>query len=172
MRSRRTLGVDVELAEELKSVARSRGMSLVGYLRKLFEEVIDLEKTGYFAPGALKEKKADLILSKLGFTYIPLELLSNPSPTPKDAEALGERIGNTLRELGISSEEIIERLALSSGIGIARESSIILVPSSGPREIVRHFLIGLARGCNLDVSASGSIAVIRTSRYPYPVLKP
>ncbi|MEM0066383.1 MAG: hypothetical protein QXZ22_05325 [Sulfolobales archaeon] len=164
MRSRRTLGVDLELAEELKSIARSRGMSLVGYLRKLFEEAIEIERLGYFAPGVLREKKTELVLSKLGFAYIPLDLLDSQPVAPEVIEARGEKLGATLRELGINCEEIIERISLSNGIGILKENTIILIPSSGPREILRRFLIGLARGCSLEVSSVGDLAIIKTSR--------
>lgn len=165
MKSRRTLGVDLELAEELKSVAKSRGMSLVGYLRKLFEEVIDVERLGYFAPGVLREKKTELVLSKLGFAYIPLDLLDKESASPEAAEALGERLGATIKELGISCEEIIERISLGNGVGIVRENTIILIPSSGPREILRRFLVGLARGSSLGVSIVGDLVIVRTSRF-------
>ncbi|MEM0487318.1 MAG: CopG family transcriptional regulator [Zestosphaera sp.] len=165
MKNRRTLGVDLELAEELKSIARSRGMSLVGYLRKLFEEAIEIERLGYFAPSALREKKTELMLSKLGFVYIPLDLLDIQSANPEVMETRGEKLGATLRELEISCEEIIERISLSNGIGILRENTIILIPSSGPKELLRRFLIGLARGSSLEVSIVGDLAIIKTSRF-------
>lgn len=165
MKSRRTLGIDLELADELKSIAKTRGMSLVGYLRKLFEEAIDIERLGYFAPGVLKEKKVELILSKLGFTYIPIDLLNNQSASPELAETVGEKLGATLRELGVSCEEIVERIALSNGIGVLKENTVILIPSSGPREILRRFLAGLARGSSLSITTAGDLVVIKTSRY-------
>jgi len=165
VRSRRTLGVDLELAEELKSIAKSRGMSLVGYLRKLFEEAIEVERLGYFAPGVLREKKTELVLSKLGFVYIPLDLLDSQPAALEVVETRGEKLGVTLRELGISCEEIIERISLSNGIGILRENAIILIPTSGSREILRRFLIGLAKGSSLEVSIVGDLAIIKTSRY-------
>ncbi len=165
MRSRRTLGVDLELAEALKEIARSRGMSLVSYLRKLFEEVIEVERLGYFAPSVLRDKRIELVLSKLGFIYLPLDLLNNPQ-TPEAVEALGERVGSTLRELGIDSYEVIERITLGNGLGIVKEDSLILIPSSGPKETVRRFLVGLARGSSLNISTSGDLVIIRAYRYP------
>lgn len=165
MRSRRTLGVDLELAEALKEIARSRGMSLVSYLRKLFEEAIEVERLGYFAPSVLRDKRIELVLSKLGFIYLPLDLLNNPQ-TPEAVEALGERVGSTLRELGIDSYEVIERITLGNGLGIVKEDSLILIPSSGPKETVRRFLVGLARGSSLNISTSGDLVIIRAYRYP------
>ncbi|MEM1623249.1 MAG: hypothetical protein QW543_03840, partial [Sulfolobales archaeon] len=61
--------------------------------------------------------------------------------------------------------EIIERISLSNGIGIVKENTIILIPSSGPKEILRRFLIGLARGGLLEVSIVGDLAIIKTSRF-------
>lgn len=165
MKSRRTLGVNLELAEELKSIAKSRGMSLVGYLRRLFEETIEVERLGYFTPAILREKRVELILSKLGFVYVPLDLLNNQSTPPKAAEALGEKLGATFRELEVSCEELIEKVSLSIGIGMLKGNEIILVPSSGPREVLRHFLIGLAKGSSLNVVARGDLIAIRTLRY-------
>ncbi|MCX8184872.1 MAG: hypothetical protein RMI56_00350 [Sulfolobales archaeon] len=164
MRSRRTLGVDVELAEELKKIAKSRGMSLASYLRMLFEEVINTEKSGHFAPGVLREKRAELVLSKLGFSYLPLELLDTQTLTPEYAEALGMKLAAVISELGISCEEVIEKISLSSGIGVLQEDAVILIPTSGPKEILRRFLIGLARGSSLRVSTTGSLVVVRSSR--------
>ncbi|MEM1651110.1 MAG: hypothetical protein QXH94_04910, partial [Sulfolobales archaeon] len=111
-----------------------------------------------------REKKTELVLSKLGFAYIPLDLLDSQPVAPEVIEARGEKLGATLRELGINCEEIIERISLSNGIGILKENTIILIPSSGPREILRRFLIGLARGCSLEVSSVGDLAIIKTSR--------
>ena len=62
-KSRRCIGIDIELAEELKNISKSRGMSIVNYLRKLLEELIDLEKQGYYVPELLHEKKIELVLS-------------------------------------------------------------------------------------------------------------
>ncbi|MCS7099658.1 MAG: hypothetical protein NZ925_04885, partial [Sulfolobales archaeon] len=163
-RSRRTLGVDLELAEELKKIARSRGMSLASYLRMLFEEVINTERSGYFAPGVLREKRVELALTKLGFSYVPLELLDAQSLTPEYAEALGVKLATVISELGINCEEVIEKISLSNGIGVLQENTVILIPSSGPKEILRRFLVGLARGSSLRISATGSLVIVRTSR--------
>ncbi len=168
VRSRRTVGLDLELVEELKSIAGSRGMSLTGYLRRLLGEVAEVERMGYFAPDVLREKRVELVLSRLGFAYVPLDLLGGQSPSPEAAEAYGERLGATLRELGVSCGELVERLSLSNGIGVPREDSIILVPSSGPKEVLRRFLAGLARGASLGVSAVGDLVVVRVPRYGLP----
>lgn len=163
-RSRRTIGLDLELAEELKSIASSRGMSIVGYLRRLIEEVVELERMGHFAPDALREKRVELVLSRLGFAYVPLELLGH-STSPEAAESYGEKLGAALRELGVSCGELVERLSLANGVGVLKEDSVILVPSSGPREVLRRFLAGLARGASLSVTAVGDLVVVRIPRF-------
>jgi hypothetical protein len=159
-RSRRTLGVDLHLAEEVKAIAHSRGMSLANYLRKLFEEVIEAERAGYFAPSLLAEKRAETVLSKLGFTYLPLELLDGPR-TPEYTAEVGSRVGSALKELGLSCTEFIERLATDINIAVVRGDSLVLVPSSGARELLRRFLAGLAEGCEIPTSTSGNLIVVR-----------
>lgn len=162
-KSRRTLGVDLHLAEEIKAIAHSRGMSLANYLRKLFEEVIEAERAGYFAPSLLAEKRAEAVLSKLGFTYVPLELLDGPR-TPEYAAEVGSRVGVALRELGLSCTELVERIAMDNDIAVARGDSLVLVPSSGAKELLRRFLAGLAESCGIPTSTSGNLIVVRLLR--------
>ena len=162
-KSRRTLGVDLHLAEEIKAIAHSRGMSLANYLRKLFEEVIEAERAGYFAPSLLAEKRAEVVLSKLGFTYVPLELLNGPL-TPEYATEVGSKVGAALRELGISCTEVIERIAMDSDIAVVRGDNLVLVPSSGARELLRKFLAGLAESCGIPTSTSGNLIIVRLLR--------
>lgn len=165
MKSRRTLAVDADLAEEIKAVAKSRGMSLVSYLRKLFAEALEIERLGYFAPNALRERKIDLMLSRLGFTYLPLDLLESSS-SPESAEALGERIGRTLGEMpDVNAVELVERMVLENNVGIVSEDSIVLPPMSGARELVRRLIVGLARGLSLAVARVGDLVVVKVPRY-------
>jgi Ribbon-helix-helix protein, copG family. len=47
--SRRTVGIDRDIMEKLKEIARKRGMGISQYLRKLIQEALELEKMGYYA---------------------------------------------------------------------------------------------------------------------------
>ncbi|MEM0014930.1 MAG: hypothetical protein QXS42_01100 [Zestosphaera sp.] len=161
MRVRRSLGVEVELAEGLKAVARSRGMSLASYLKRLFEEVIEVERLDHYAPGVLEEKRVELVLSRLGFTYVPMELLDKDS-SPEEAMRLGERAGRTLKELGIGLGGFIARAAANAGIAVVREDSVVLLPVSNSREVLRNLMVGMANGYGLKVVATGNLTIIKT----------
>ncbi|MEM2005462.1 MAG: CopG family transcriptional regulator [Zestosphaera sp.] len=161
MRSRRNLGVDVELAEGLKEIARSRGMSMASYLRKLFEEVIEVERLGHYAPGVLAEKRVELLLSRLDFIYIPIDLLEKHAD-PSAALKVGEKVGNTLKELDVGVENFIERVALNAGIAVTRDDSIVLLPTTDAREVLKNLILGMARGYGLKILTSGNLTIIKT----------
>ncbi|MEM1541306.1 MAG: CopG family transcriptional regulator [Ignisphaera sp.] len=163
-KSRRCIGIDTELAEELKNISKARGMSIVNYLRKLLEELIDLEKQGYYVPDLLHEKKIELVLSKLGFVYVPSEVVSE-TLKPEDVETIGEKIGKALIELDLDIEEIIERIAIKNDIAIVQRNSIILIPTVGVKEMIKYILIGIAKAAGIPVSTSGSTVMIRSKRY-------
>ncbi|MEM1646506.1 MAG: CopG family transcriptional regulator [Ignisphaera sp.] len=158
-KSRRCIGLDTDLAEELKNISKSRGMSIVGYLRKLLEEVIELEKFGYYVPEILYEKRIELVLSKLGFVYIPTELVET-MVKPGEAEVIGEKIGKALSELGIDIIEFIERFALRNDLAIVQRNSLVLVPTSSVKKVLTHLLIGIAKTANIEVSGTGDVVVI------------
>lgn len=160
MRSRRNLGVDVDIAEGLKEVANSRGMSMASYMRKLFEEVVEVERLGHYAPGALAEKRVELILSRLGFTYVPADLIERHAD-PNTALNIGEKIGNTLKELDVRIEEFIEKTALNAGIAVARDDSIVLLPVSDVKEVLKNLILGMARGYGLKVTNLGNLTIIK-----------
>lgn len=165
-KSRRCIGLDINLAEELKNISRSRGMSIISYLRRLLDEAIDLEKQGYYVPEILHEKKLELILSKLGFVYIPSELLLNIDITKstKEIEMIGEKIGKALNELNIDVEEVIERIAVKNDVGVVQSSSIILIPVSGVKEIIKHVLIGMAKSIGMNISLMGNTVIIKNRK--------
>ncbi|MEM1525545.1 MAG: CopG family transcriptional regulator [Ignisphaera sp.] len=159
-KTRRCIGLDMDLAEELKNISKSRGMSIVGYMRKLLEEVIELEKFGYYVPEVLYEKRIELILSKLGFVYIPTELVEI-TVKPEEAEVIGEKIGKALAELGIDVVEFIERFALRNDLAIVQRSSLVLVPTSSVKKVLTHLLIGMAKTADIDVSSTGDVVIFR-----------
>lgn len=159
-RSRRCIGLDVDLAEELKNISKLRGMSIVNYLRRLLDEVIELEKHGYYAPDIIYEKRIELILSKLGFIYVPAELIEQ-NVKLDNAEIVGEKIGKALLELGIDIGEFIERFALRNDIAIIQKGSVILVPTTGVKDLIRHVIIGIAKAAGLSISTSGSTIIIK-----------
>lgn len=162
-KSRRCIGLDVDLAEELKNIASNRGMSIVGYLRKLLEEVIELENHGYYVPEVLNEKKIELILSKLGFVYIPAELVEK-TVNPEDAEVVGLRIGKALTELGIDLTEFIERFAVRNDLAIVQRNTLILIPTTVVKKVLIYLLIGMAKAGDVPVSSSGDVVIIKLKR--------
>lgn len=159
-KSRRCVGLDIDLAEELKNIARGRGMSIVGYLRKLLEEVIELEKHGYYAPEVLYEKKVELLLSKLGFVYIPVELVEK-TVNLEEAEAVGLKIGKALMELGIDLAEFVERFAVKNDLAVVQRNTLILIPSSNMKKVLTQLLTGIAKAGGIEVITSGDIVILK-----------
>lgn len=159
-RIRKTVGIDAELVEELKSIARARGMSLANYLRKLIQEALLIESMGYFAPRALSEKRTELILSKLGFTLIPYDLVDS-NLSEEDAETKGISIGKALRELDIEPAEVIEMLSLDNQLAVTQGESLIILPQSDRlKKLLASLIKGIAKGSGLSVSSSGNIIII------------
>lgn len=166
-KSRRCIGLDIDLAEELKNISRSRGMSLIGYLRKLLEEVLELEKYGYYVPSILYEKKLELILSKLGFVYIPSELVEK-TVRLEDAEVIGEKIGRALIELNVDVAEFIERFAIKNDLAVFQRDALVLIPATNIKKVLSHLLVGIAKAGGINVSITGDIITLRLkSRFIY-----
>jgi hypothetical protein len=159
-KSRRCIGLDIDLAEELKNIARSRGMSIVSYMRKLLEEVVEFENHGYYAPEVLNEKRIELMLSKLGFIYIPAELVEK-TVNPEEAEAVGLKIGKALVELGIDLAEFIERFAIKNDLAVVQRNTLILIPATSIKKVLVYLLIGIAKAGGISVSTSGDVMIIK-----------
>lgn len=159
-KSRRCIGLDIDLAEELKNIARSRGMSIVSYMRKLLEEVVEFENHGYYAPEVLNEKRIELMLSKLGFIYIPAELVEK-TVNPEEAEAVGLKIGKALVELGIDLAEFIERFAIKNDLAVVQRNTLILIPATSIKKVLVYLLIGIAKAGGISVSTSGDVVIIK-----------
>ncbi|ACL11603.1 CopG family transcriptional regulator [Desulfurococcus amylolyticus] len=162
-KSRKTIGIDAEYIEALKEVARKRGTSISGYMRQLIDEALKIESMGYYAPRALMERWVELVLSKVGFAYMHVDILELEDL--EEIERRGEILGSTIAELGVDSMKIIELLGLSSGVGISQGSSIILLPqSSRVKTKMFHLIKGLAKGSGLVISSSGSLVIISPPR--------
>lgn len=152
------MGLDEELARELKEIAKLRGMSIASYMRKLIKSALELEKMGYFAPKALEDKKLETVLATFNFTYLPLELL-NTNNSPKDARALGEMIGAVLKEMGVDIYSVVEYIGSSTKTIITHKDKLVIVSTPGGAAI-GELIKGIAKGGGLDIYESGGLSVI------------
>ncbi len=163
-KNRKTIGVDAEYVELLKQIARNRGMSIASYLRELVENAVKLEDMGYYAPRALLEKQIEILLSRLGFSILPPDILN--AKTDEEVVERGVVIGKTIRELGFSPVETIEFIGLSNQLIVSQGENIILLPQYDPvKKKLALLLKGIARGSGLTVIESGETTIIlQTSR--------
>ncbi|ADV65563.1 ribbon-helix-helix protein, CopG family [Desulfurococcus mucosus] len=158
-KSRKTIGVDAEYVEALKEVAKRRGTSISSYMRQLIDEVLRIESAGYYAPRALMERWIEILLSKVGFTYVYPEVLEVSDPV--ELERRGERLGSTLVELGVDPVKLVELLGVGTGTAISQGESIILIPQENPlKSRMLHLIRGMAKGAGLSISSSGSLVII------------
>lgn len=161
--SRRTVGLDAELVESLKEVAKKRGVTLSNYLRALINEALALENLGHYAPRALREKRIEYILENLGFILVPKEILGNTSP--QEVEEVGKRVGVVAKELGVESLELIELLSRSVGNVIMDSSRIVLIKTPGSRETALVDLIkGISASAGLKMESSDAMVVIEVPK--------
>jgi len=163
--SRKTLGLDKDLVDELKSVVLRRGMNVASYLRKLIREAVELERRGYYAPRALAEKRFEYLLKSFNFTYIPAELLNHSlsDESLRSAREFGERLGATLKELNVDVYEFLEFLGSSSSSLIYEGDRLIITPVGDGRRLVVEFIKGLAVGGGLDYEDRG-VFIIKVPR--------
>lgn len=167
MVSRRTVGIDRDIMEKLKEIARKRGMGISPYLRKLIQEALELEKMGYYAPRALKERRIEVMLEMFNFGYIPLEITSNPGT---DARTYGRRLGEMIKEIGGDVYSVIEYLGQMHKIAVVQDDRITVLTPVGVengvnrRALMAEILKGMAEGAKLPIKESGSTAVIEMPR--------
>jgi predicted DNA-binding protein len=165
--SRRTVGMDRDIMERLKEIAKRRGMGISPYLRKLIQEALELEKMGYYAPRALKERRLEIMLEMFNFGYIPLEITSNPG---MDARSYGKRLGETLREIGGDVYSVIEYLGQMHKVAIVQDDKITVLTPTGMenglnrRALIAEILKGMAEGAKLPIKETGTTAIIEMSR--------
>jgi hypothetical protein len=159
-KSRKTIGVDAEYAELLKEIARGRGMSIASYLRRLIDEAVKVEDLGFFAPRALSEKRAEILLSRLGFTYSLPDILSKEY-TDEELLSRGVSIGRAIVELGVNPLEVIELIGVSNQLIVIQGDNIIILPQH--EEYKRRLSIllkGVAKGAGLNTLDSGEVTII------------
>ncbi len=161
MVSRKTVGLDRELVSELRSVAISRGMNLVSYFRKLVKEAVELERRGYYAPRALSEKRFEYFLKSFNFIYVPADVLGNSlgDDLLKSAREFGERLGVTLKELGVDVYEFIEFLGNSTSSLIYENDRVIVAPVGDGRRLTTELIKGMALGGGLECEDRGVFIV-------------
>lgn len=159
------MGLDKDLMERLKEVARKRSMGVSPYLRKLLSEALELEKMGYYAPRALKERRIQILLEMFNFGYMPFDVNTN-----KDPRAYGRRLGEAIREIGGDVYSIIEYLGLMHKIAVVRDERITIVDigrvgdENSQRAVLIEILKGMAEGSGLPIKEIGSTAVIEMPR--------
>jgi len=165
---RKTLALDEDIVNKLKEIASKRGTTLSNYLRSLFNEVIDIEERGYYAPKALRERKYEYILSNLGFIYIPKELIGNVKS--ESISSLGSRLGVVLKELGVNVVDIVELLTRDQSTVFVESNKVVLVAMPNTIEHYMNKLVAeIARNSGLKVSDTDSLISIEI---PEEELKP
>ncbi len=152
------MGLDEDLAEELREIAKLRGMSIASYMRKLISSALELEKMGYFAPKALEDKKLEIVLATFNFAYIPLDLVNSDGSIDK-IRVLGEMIGAALKEMGMDIYSIIEYIGSSTKTIISHGDRIVIVPTPN-NPTISELVKGIARGGGLEIQESGGLAII------------
>lgn len=161
--SRKTIGLDRDLMESLKEIARKRGVGIAPYLRRLVKEAIELEKLGHYAPTALRERRLEALLEMMNFAYMPVDEGVVTGST--DPRAYGKRLGEMIREIGGDVYSLIEYLGLMHKIAIVQEDRITVfsMPHSNgfnARNIMAEILKGMAEGGRLRIRDLGSAAII------------
>ncbi len=159
------MGLDRDLMEKLKEIARKKGMGISHYLRKLLLEALELERMGYYAPRALRERRIQILLEMFNFAYIPSEI-----NLTKDPRAYGRRLGETVREIGGDVYSIIEYLGLMHKIAVVQNDRITIVNTgeiggeNPQRAVIAEILKGMAEGAGLSVKEIGFTVTIEMPR--------
>ncbi|MGC9009294.1 MAG: hypothetical protein ACP5I7_01585 [Sulfolobales archaeon] len=165
-RVRKTLGLDRELVEKIKTVAMRRGMTLSEYLRRLLQITISLEEEGIFAPKLLEEARYNLIMSSLKFVYIPLDLLLDKRFSDEEisrARNHGERIGKVLSEMMIDVYPLVEKIGEILGVSFKKGDDLVFIKSldNDYRRFILEFIIGVATGNGYIVNETNQLILIR-----------
>ena len=165
MIERKTLALDADLVDSIKSIAKKYGMTMSAYLRNLFREVIEVERRGMYAPLALRRASIAHILSTLNFIHLPADILVNIAGNLDTVRDIGERIGKVLRNLTLNASEILELLSSETQIAMIEESKIVLIPpTTEAQRVTREFILGLAKGMGFEILEEGDVAVIKLRR--------
>ena len=166
-KNRKTIGLDAEYAELLKEIAKNRGMSIASYLRRLIDEAVKIEGLGYFAPRALSEKRAEIVLSRLGFIYTIPDALDNGF-SDEDLLTRGVNIGRALIELGVNPLEVLELIGVSNQLIVIQGDNIIILPQHDKyKKRLSILLKGIAKGAGLNTVESGEVTVVLSNRKPW-----
>ncbi len=168
MPSRRNVALDVNIVNELKSIATKKGMSLTSYLRSLVVEALKLEAKGLHAPKALKDAELTHILRNLKLVLIPLEILEKniriDEELLKNSRDYGVRIGKVLKELGIDVSEAIDYLLQDIPTTSLSKDKIVILPTQGLGRVLIEVVKGIAEGGGLKVSENPHTTVIELNK--------
>ena len=159
-RRRRAVMVDAELADAVKAVASRYGMTLSSYMRSLLSSALEAESRGIYAPAAITRYVVLRIMERLGVAPVPLELLA--AGGRDEARRVGERVGATLKSMGVRSADILAVIAESLP-GATLEGGQLVVVDTGAEWSAKliGFVEGLARAVGLDVVVQGGTLVVR-----------
>lgn len=163
-KTRKTISIEAEYVELLKEIAKARGMSVSSYIRRLITEVAKAEEIGLFAPRALSEKRAEVLLNRFGFTLVPVDIITS-NISDEDLLSRGMAIGKTMVELEIDPFEVIELIGLSNQIIVPQGDNIVILPQQDElKRKLTVLLIGMARGADLKLTESRDIVIISPSK--------
>lgn len=163
-KTRKTISIEAEYVELLKNIAKNRGMSISSYIRRLIMEVAKAEEMGLFAPRAISEKRAEVLLNRFGFTLVPLDIITS---NISDEELLnrGMAIGKTMIELDIDPFEVIEIIGISNHIIVPQGDNIVILPQHDElKRKLSLLLVGIAKGSDLKLTHSRDIVIISPSK--------
>jgi len=104
VKRRKTIALDEDIVNRVAEVAKSKGISLSNYLRRLFLAAIKAEEHGLNPEQALLNQIILKYLHHVGMTYIPITLLKDSN---KEWKSIGYKLGVLLRIKSIDKETAI-----------------------------------------------------------------
>lgn len=116
VKKRKTIALDEEIVEQVANIARSKGMSLSNYLRRLLSVVMKAEEHGVNPEQALIDQIILKYAKHAGLAFTPIQLVQ---PSENDWKNLGYRLGIMLKIKGLEKEVALKNtiLMILSGIG-------------------------------------------------------
>ena len=104
VKRRKTIALDEDIVNRIAEIARSKGISLTNYLRRLFLAVIKAEEHGLNPEQALLNQIILKYLHHVGITYTPITLLRDSN---KEWKSIGYKLGVLLKVKNIDRETAI-----------------------------------------------------------------
>ena len=104
VKKRKTIALDEDIVNRIAEVAKSKGISVSNYLRRLFLAAIKAEEHGLNPEQALLNQIILKYLHHVGMTYTPITLLKDSN---KEWKNIGYKLGVLLRIKNIDKETAI-----------------------------------------------------------------